>query len=305
MSTLLCTTLWHWCVLVDCTRCIEYFVQLFEAWTWLVCMLACVRLCVTSQLSQATLNYTKTLKNYRISTELSFEFFCCVLFMARKPSPSNEHHTTQVILMLRYMTYTFLRSVKTQRALSCIHLMSEAKEKASQDLTLWTSFWPNKYKATGIISLDPESITLNSWHGVVWHFVQYGLTPGRLVGTSPSTTHPVVEEIFKHDLMQDPPLIWVFGHFWLFLHHGIEEVERHLLWNFYKKIRRKSWSNVPPKLLACIGFLYKVVHKIGRLWKFNRSHEIEFNFLSAWSISMKFGTLVQHAPGYKTLPQIF
>ena len=26
------------------------------------------------------------------------------------------------------------------------------------------------------------------------------------------------------------------------------------------KIKRKSWSNVPPKLLACIGFLNKVVH---------------------------------------------
>ena len=71
------------------------------------------------------------------------------------------------------------------------------------------------------------------------------------------------------------------------------------------KIRRKSWSNVPPKVLACIGFLYKVVHKIGRLRKFNRSREIEFNFLTAQTISMKFGTLVQHAPGYKTLPQIF
>ena len=62
---------------------------------------------------------------------------------------------------------------------------------------------------------------------------------------------------------------------------------------------------MPPKLLACIGFLYKVVHKIGRLRKFNRSREIEFNFFTAWTISMKFGTLVQHASGYKTLPQIF
>ena len=44
------------CLLVDCTRCSEYFVQLFEAWTWLVCMLACVRLCVASQLSRATLS---------------------------------------------------------------------------------------------------------------------------------------------------------------------------------------------------------------------------------------------------------
>ena len=62
---------------------------------------------------------------------------------------------------------------------------------------------------------------------------------------------------------------------------------------------------MPPKLLVCIGFLYKVVHKIGRLRKFNRSREIEFNFLTAWTICMKFGTLVQHAPGYKGLPQNF
>ena len=57
---------------------------------------------------------------------------------------------------------------------------------------------------------------------------------------------------------------------------------------------------MPPKLLACIGFLFKVVHKIGRLRKFDRSREIEFNFFIAWTISVKFGTLVQHAPGYKT-----
>ena len=39
---------------------------------------------------------------------------------------------------------------------------------------------------------------------------------------------------------------------------------------------RKNWSNVPPKLLTCIRFLCKVVHKIGRLRKFNRAREIEF-----------------------------
>ena len=101
-----------------------------------------------------------------------------------------------------------------------------------------------------------------------------------------------------------PPVIWVFGHFY-FLHHGIDEIEGHLLWKFYKKIRRKSWSNAPPKLLACIGFLYKGVHKIGRLQKFNCSREIELNFLTAWTIFIKFGTLVQHAPGYKRLPSYF
>ena len=70
------------------------------------------------------------------------------------------------------------------------------------------------------------------------------------------------------------PLDLSFWSFLTFLHHGIEKVERHLLWKFYKKIRRKSRSNVPPKLLACIGFLYKVVHKIGHLRKFNRSRGI-------------------------------
>ena len=109
-------------------------------------------------------------------------------------------------------------------------------------------------------------------------------------------------------LRQDPPPPPPWFEFFVifdFSHHGIEEVERHLLWKVYRQIQRKSWSNVPPKLLACIGFLYKVVHKIGRLRKFNRSREIEFNFLTAWTISMQFGTLVQHAPGYKRLSQIF
>ena len=62
---------------------------------------------------------------------------------------------------------------------------------------------------------------------------------------------------------------------------------------------------MPPKLLACIRFLYKVVHKNGRLRKFNRSREIYFNFFIAWTIFMKLGTLVDHVHGYKTLPQIF
>ena len=62
---------------------------------------------------------------------------------------------------------------------------------------------------------------------------------------------------------------------------------------------------MPPKLLACIGFLYKVVHKNGRLQKFNRAQENEFYLFIAWTIFMKLGTLVHHVHGYKTLPQIF
>ena len=131
---------------------------------------------------------------------------------------------------------------------------------------------------------------------------------GKTFTTSLYTTNPnkYMKFIFlRTSPLRQDPLDLSFWSFSTFLHHDIEEVERHLLWKFYNKIRRKSWSNVPPKVLACIGFLYKVVHKIGRLRKFNRSREIEFNFLTAWTIPMKFGTLVQHAPGYKNLPQIF
>ena len=62
---------------------------------------------------------------------------------------------------------------------------------------------------------------------------------------------------------------------------------------------------MPPKLRACIRFLDKVVHKIGRLRKFNRAREIEFDFFTAWTIIMKLGTLAYHVHGYKTLPHIF
>ena len=51
-----------------------------------------------------------------------------------------------------------------------------------------------------------------------------------------------------------PPLIWVFGHFFTFLHHGIEEIERHLLLKFYKKNSKK-------KLVKCateIGRFHRV-----------------------------------------------
>ena len=58
---------------------------------------------------------------------------------------------------------------------------------------------------------------------------------------------------------------------------------------------------MPPKLLTFIGYLHKVEHKIGRLQKFNRSDEIEVNFLTAWTFSMKYGTLVQHAHGCKNV----
>ena len=74
---------------------------------------------------------------------------------------------------------------------------------------------------------------------------------------------------------------------------------------YFINIQRKSWSNEPPKLLACIRFLYKVVQKIGRLRKFNRAPEIEFNFFTVWTIFMKLGTLVHHVDGYKKVASNF
>ena len=82
------------------------------------------------------------------------------------------------------------------------------------------------------------------------------------------------------------PSWFEFWSFLTFLHHGIEKVERHLLWKFHKKILRKSWSNVPPKLLAFLRFLYKVVHKIGSLRKFSRALKIEFNFFLSFGLSL-------------------
>ena len=51
------------------------------------------------------------------------------------------------------------------------------------------------------------------------------------------------------------------------------------------------------------GFYTKLYTKSAR--KFNRAREIEFNFFTLWTISMTLGTLVQHVPGYKIVPQIF
>ena len=105
------------CLLVDCTRCSEYFVQLFEPLTWLVCMLACVRLCVTSQLSRATLgavaNYRHFVSNERCSFELNPP--------PPSPSPKWTHYmhmekcwprNAGIVCMMRYTWWCLaLRSI--------------------------------------------------------------------------------------------------------------------------------------------------------------------------------------------------
>ena len=63
--------------------------------------------------------------------------------------------------------------------------------------------------------------------------------------------------------------------------------------------------NVPLKLLACVRFLHKVVHKMCRVRKFNRAREIEFNFFTAWTIFLKLGTLVQPCVWLQNVASIF
>ena len=153
--------------------------------------------------------------------------------------------------------------------------------KKLKDYTAWC------LTACGAHQPGTQSVSLNS-----------SLSQAVITGSLPTIIQPWTEGM-------TPPLYLSFWSFLTFLHHGIEEVERHLLWKFHEKIQRKSWSNVPPKLLACIKFLYKVVHKNGHLRKFNHAREIEFNFFIAWTIFMKLGTLVHHVHGYKTVASDF
>ena len=74
---------------------------------------------------------------------------------------------------------------------------------------------------------------------------------------SPWCPRPPNTHALRTKWRQDP-LDLSFWSFLTFFHHGIEEVERNFLWKYSKKIQRKSWSNVPPKLLACIVFHTKL-----------------------------------------------
>ena len=89
--------------------------------------------------------------------------------------------------------------------------------------------------------------------------------------------------------------------FFTFLHHGIEKVGSNHVWKPRKNIQKESWSNLPPMLGACIGFLHKVAHKFGRLGRFHRARGNEFSLKSAtaWNCLMKLCTLAHHAHGYK------
>ena len=51
--------------------------------------------------------------------------------------------------------------------------------------------------------------------------------------------------------------------------------ESHLMWNMHKT--KKERPNVPQKMLACIGFLNKVIQQSDHLWKPKLASSQEFN----------------------------
>ena len=115
-----------------------------------------------------------------------------------------------------------------------------------------------------------------------------------------------------HTPLTCPFSVWACSCDW-FLQDGLTREDKTAtvcdLWEWTSRERTSmelpnamAWRIV---LLVCIRFLYKVVHKNGRLRKFNRARQIEFNFFIIWTIFMKLGTLVHHVHGYKTWPQIF
>ena len=56
---------------------------------------------------------------------------------------------------------------------------------------------------------------------------------------------------------------WTFdeNHFWSLSKFPLQRI---FWWKPCEKLQWRSWYKIPSKLLGCIGFLYKVVHKTGR-----------------------------------------
>ena len=117
------------------------------------------------------------------------------------------------------------------------HPTSTRKKSCTVDLRICYSvgLWFSK-----IYHCNQESVFFPAKVFCVQRRKFVGSDTGWLLWTIFSFT--VLMPIFKKLGFQPP---W----FETFLHHGIDKVERHLLWKFHKKIQRKSWSNVPPNLL--------------------------------------------------------
>ena len=140
---------------------------------------------------------------------------------------------------------------------------------------------------------------------IVWRGPGLSTRMTKIVSMWSCRTPPTLVAVRRssNPVRQDPPDLSCSS-FLTFLHHGIADKERHLLWKFHKQIQRKSWSNAQPKFLARL-------HKVSKesCTQNRTSPNVQWrsgdwiNFFTVWTIYMKLGTLVHHVHGYKYWPQ--
>ena len=110
-------------------------------------------------------------------------------------------------------------------------------------------------------------------------------------------SNPILHELHS-SMLKEGPLDLTFWSFWLFCTIVWKKLRGIFCENFIKNSKEKL-VKCDTELARLHKVLYKVVHKISRLQKFNRAQEIEFNSFTAWTIVLKLGTLVHHVHGYK------
>ena len=127
----------------------------------------------------------------------------------------------------------------------------------------WNHITPNRLvRITAIYRISWIPIYKNRW--LIGEFYSQALSkrhmrPRRMLTWKYKRT-PIDLWAHLRVLLKAGPPWFEFLVIFDFLHHSIERVEGYLVWKLHKKIQRKSWSNVLPNLLTCIGFLYKAVH---------------------------------------------
>ena len=101
--------------------------------------------------------------------------------------------------------------------------------------------------------------------------------------------HSGPAQVLVSSWMQDHPLDLSFWSFLTFLHHGIEKVERHLLWNFIKKFERKVGQMCHRSCLLTRSFYTKLYTKSAVSESSIALGRLNLTFFTAWTNFMKLG----------------
>ena len=96
--------------------------------------------------------------------------------------------------------------------------------------------------------------------------------------------------------------------FLTFLHHGIEEVERHLLVKISQENSKEKLVKLCHQSCSLALDFYTKLYTKSAVSESSIAIALgglNLPFFIAWTIFMKIGKLVHHVYGYKALPQIF